>query len=148
VDDPASLAELFRRHGLKVTPQRQCIFQILHANPTHPTAEAIYAAARARMPTISLKTVYETLHGLAALDQIHQLDLGTGSSRFDPLVHPHHHLVCTSCGRVENVDIDLDAMSLTAAQRQGFVIRHAEIILHGVCPECRARNGGEKDPDG
>jgi Fur family peroxide stress response transcriptional regulator len=67
----------------------------------HSTAEAIYGIAQGRMTTISLKTVYETLHSLAALGQIQQLDQGSWSTRFGPHVHHHHHLVCSSCGRIE-----------------------------------------------
>jgi Fur family ferric uptake transcriptional regulator len=142
VEDPDTLTALFRRHGLKVTPQRQCIFEILYANPAHFTAEAIYSIAQGRMPTISLKTVYETLHSLAALGQIRQIDLGTRSTRFDPDVHRHHHLVCSSCSRIENVDLDLGPFALNAAQRHGFVLGHTEVIFRGLCPDCVARDGG------
>jgi Fe2+ or Zn2+ uptake regulation protein len=140
VEDPDTLTALFRRHSLKVTPQRQCIFEILHAKPAHFTAEAIYDIAKGRMPTISLKTVYETLHSLAALGQIQQIELGTRSSRFDPDVHHHHHLVCSSCGRIENVDLDLGAVALNAAERQGFVLVHTEVVFRGLCPNCVAGN--------
>jgi Fe2+ or Zn2+ uptake regulation protein len=140
VDDPDTVTALFRRHGLKITPQRQCIFEILDANPTHSTAEAIYGLAKGRMPTISLKTVYETLHSLADLGQIQQIDLGTRSTRFDPDVHHHHHLVCSSCGRIENVDLDLGPLALSAAERHGFVLSHTEVIFRGLCPNCVARD--------
>jgi Fe2+ or Zn2+ uptake regulation protein len=146
VEDPDTLTALFRRHGLKVTRQRQCVFEILFANPGHSTAEAIYAIAKGRMPTISLKTVYEILHSLAALGQIHQLDLGTGSTRFDPDVHHHHHLVCSSCCRIENVDLDLGLLALTAAERHGFLLSHTELIVRGLCPDCVARDLGGDCP--
>ena len=81
---PDELTELFRAQGLKVTPQRQCIFRILHDNQPHPTAEAVYAAVGQEMPTISLRTVYQTLNDLAAMGELVALDLGTGSTRFDP----------------------------------------------------------------
>ena len=59
------------------------------------------------METISLKTVYQTLHDLAELGEIAALDLGTGMTRFDPNVdHPHHHLVCRQCGRVRDLVAD------------------------------------------
>jgi Fe2+ or Zn2+ uptake regulation protein len=136
VEDPDTLTALYRRHGLKVTRQRQCIFRILYANPAHSTAEAIYVLARKRMPTISLKTVYETLHSLAALGEIQQIDVGTGSTRFDPDVHRHHHLVCSKCGRIENIDLDLGLLALTAAERHGFMLSHTEVIFRGLCPDC------------
>jgi Fur family transcriptional regulator, stress-responsive regulator len=140
VEDPDTLSALFRGDGRKVTPQRRCIFEILYANTGHSTAEAIYAIAKVRMPTISLKTVYETLHSLAALGQIQQLDLGTRSTRFDPDVHHHHHLVCSSCGRIEDVNPDLGPLTLSAADRHGFVLGHTEIIFRGLCPKCVTRD--------
>jgi Fe2+ or Zn2+ uptake regulation protein len=140
VEDPDTLTALFRRDGLKVTPQRQCIFEILHANPAHFTAETIHGIAKGRMPTISLKTVYETLHSLAALGQIQQLDLGTKSTRFDPDVHHHHHVVCSSCGQIEDVDLDLGPLTLSAAERHGFVLGPPEVIFRGLCPKCVAGN--------
>ncbi|HEY5154597.1 MAG TPA: transcriptional repressor, partial [Acidimicrobiales bacterium] len=63
---PAELTHAFRAQGLKVTPQRQRIFTVLYDNPEHPTAEAVYASVSADMPTISLRTVYQTLNDLAA----------------------------------------------------------------------------------
>ena len=126
--------------GLKVTPQRQCIFEVLHANPTHATAEEIYAIAKRRMPTMSLKTVYETLHSLAALGQVRQIDLGARSSLFDPDVHHHDHLVCSSCGRIEDVDLDVAGIAQGAAEGHGFVIGQTEVIVRGLCPDCVARD--------
>ncbi len=140
MEDPDTLTALFRRHGLKVTRQRQCIFEILYANPAHSTAEAIYVIAKGRVPTISLKTVYEILHSLAALGQIHQLDLGTGSTRFDPDIHHHHHLVCSRCGRIENVDLDLGLLAFAAAERHGFMPGQAEVVFRGLCPDCVVRD--------
>ena len=52
------------------------------------------------METISLKTVYQTLNELAALGEVAALDVGTGTTRFDPNVEEcHHHLVCSLAGR-------------------------------------------------
>ena len=95
------LTNRFRARGLRVTPQRQVILRLLSDNVEHPTVEALYESARAEMPTISLKTVYQTVHDLEAIGAVRLLDLGTGSVRVDPNVEDdHHHLVCTRCGEV------------------------------------------------
>ena len=95
------LTTLFRERGLRVTPQRQVIFRLLHGDDANPTVESLYERAAAEMPTMSLKTVYQTVHDLEALGEVDVLDLGTGLVRVDPNVeHEHHHLVCTSCCRV------------------------------------------------
>src|SRR6476619_8299647 len=107
------LTDLFRERGLRVTPQRQMIFGLLQANDSHPTVEALYERARHEMPTISLKTVYQTVHDLEALGEVNVLDLGTGSLRVDPNVEDdHHHLVCTSCGRVRALPLEFTGLQV------------------------------------
>ncbi len=134
---PEELTDLFRARGLKVTPQRQCIFRVLHGNATHPTADAVYAAAAADMPTISLKTVYSTLNDLAAMGEIALLDLGTGSGRFDPNVESaHHHLVCDRCGKVRDLHADFGALRVPVDQAQGFTVGAAEVVFRGLCRDC------------
>ncbi len=131
------MIELFRSRGLKVTPQRVCIFELLHDSRVHPTAEAIHLQATARMPTMSLKTVYQTLNDLARMGELSQLDLGTGSSRFDPDVTPHHHLVCTSCGKIRDLHADFDGLALEATDAQGFVVGAADVVFRGTCTDCQ-----------
>src|SRR3990172_6679060 len=117
------LTARFRAQGLRVTPQRQAIFRLLQANAEHPTVEALYESARSDMPTISLKTVYQTVHDLEALSEVALLDVGTGSVRADPNVeHAHDHLVCTRCGKVRDVLIDVGALRVPARERRGFTV--------------------------
>jgi Fe2+ or Zn2+ uptake regulation protein len=133
---PDELTSLFRARGFKVTPQRQCIFRILHGSEVHPTAESVYAAASTEMPTISLRTVYQTLNDLTAMGEINHLDLGTGSSRFDPNVDPHHHLVCTQCGKVRDLYLEVGDMTVPAGATDGFTVASTEIVVRGTCADC------------
>ena len=139
VKTPDELTEAFRARGLKVTPQRQCIFRILHHHRGHPTAESVYAEASAEMPTISLRTVYQTLNDLAAMGELAQLELGTGSSRFDPTLEPHHHLVCVDCGDVRPFeDPQLERVLEGTATRSDYTVEGHDVVLKGRCPDCRA----------
>ena len=137
---PAELTALFRARGLKVTPQRQAIFRVLHGEEHHPTAEAVYATVSAEMPTISLRTVYQTLHDLSEMGEILELDLGTGSARFDPNVDAHHHLVCERCGSVRDVYVDADSLRVAPREQHGFDITATEVVFRGRCPACRDRD--------
>ena len=137
VRSPTELTERFRSRGLKVTPQRQAIFRILHDATTHPTAESVYAAASAEMPTISLRTVYQTLNDLAAMGEVQQLDLGTGAALFDPNTEAHHHLVCDRCGKVVDVVAPAAGVQLPRSQRHGFAVDRTEIVFRGTCADCR-----------
>jgi Fe2+ or Zn2+ uptake regulation protein len=140
------MSELFHRHGLKVTPQRELIFQLLWRADQHPTADSVYAEARTRMPTMSLRTVYQTLNDLAAMGEITALHLGTGSTRFDPDTEIHHHLVCVICGKVRDVHADASSLAVPAAERAGFQVGAAEVVFRGFCDECytpRASNASQ-----
>lgn len=131
------MTDLFRRRGLKVTPQRELLFELLWDSDHHPSADSLYAEARGRMPTMSLRTVYQTLNDLAAMGELHQLDLGTGAARFDPNVDVHHHLVCTGCGRVRDLYADYSAISVPAGAGGGFAVGEAEVVFRGLCEACQ-----------
>jgi Fe2+ or Zn2+ uptake regulation protein len=131
------LTDLFREQGLRVTPQRQMIFGLLQANDSHPTVESLYERARSEMPTMSLKTVYQTVHDLAALGEVDVLDLGTGSLRVDPNVEDdHHHLVCSSCGRVRDLPVEFDGLRVPGRYRRDFTVDAVQVIFRGHCDDC------------
>jgi Fe2+ or Zn2+ uptake regulation protein len=133
------LTALFRTQGLRVTPQRQAIFRLLEGNDRHPTVDSLYDAARTDMPTISLKTVYQTVHDLEALGQVALLDVGTGSVRVDPNVEVrHHHRVCSVCGLVNDVPVAA-VPTLPARYRRDFRVRTVEVIFRGICGQCSER---------
>lgn len=133
---PDELTERFRSQGLKVTPQRRRVFEVLHDNHHHPSAEAVFDAVRVDMPTISLRTVYQTLHDLADMGELTQFDVGTGSTRFDPNLDAHHHLVCERCGQVLDVHADFEPAAVPRAGAEGFQITSTEIVFRGVCAQC------------
>jgi Fe2+ or Zn2+ uptake regulation protein len=131
------LTQLFRDRGRKVTAQRQCIFRALQDDVTHPSADAVYARVRGQMETISLKTVYQTLNELAALGEVDALDLGTGTTRFDPNVEvPHHHLVCSRCGKVRDLHADFSYLTVPRGSEEGFDLGSAEVVFRGTCADC------------
>jgi Fe2+ or Zn2+ uptake regulation protein len=113
----------------------------LHGDVSHPTVESLYEQARVEMPTISLKTVYQTVHDLADLGEVDLLDLGTGSLRVDPNVEDdHHHLVCTRCGRVRDVPVEFDGLRLPRRHRRDFTVDSVEVIFRGRCDDCSFPN--------
>ena len=146
VRSPEELAELFRSTGRKVTAQRLCIFRALQGNETHPSAETVHATVSKEMETISLKTVYQTLHDLAELGEINSLDVGTGMTRFDPNVgDTHHHLVCRRCGNVRDLVVSFPELRIPRGAELGFDVGSAEIVFRGLCPSCR--EAGERPVD-
>ncbi len=135
---PDELSDLFRASGRKVTPQRRRIFELLEGNSSHPTAESIYLELVKDMPTVSLKTVYMTLKELEEMGEVQCLDLGMGSSRFDPNVDgEHHHLVCVSCGKVRDFQLSQNWDLKLQVPDEMFSVSKAEIVFRGTCATCR-----------
>ncbi len=133
------LTDRFRDEGLRVTPQRQCIFRHLSGDDSHPTVEALHERVRAEMPTVSLKTVYQTVHDLADMGEVELIDLGTGTQRVDPNVEEaHHHLVCVRCGMIRDVPVPENSPRLPARERRGFSIDNIEVNYRGLCDACVA----------
>lgn len=134
---PTELTSEFRRSGLKVTPQRQLLFRLLHGNVTHPTAEALYETASDLMPGISLRTVYQTLNDLCTMGELRSVSLPGSPTRFDPNVGEHHHAVCEGCGEVR--DVYVDSLDLDRVHGyEGFVATSASIVFGGRCEVCSA----------
>jgi len=133
VRSPAELTQAFRQTGLKVTPQRQLLFGLLHGNTSHPSADVLFALASEAMPGISLRTVYQTLNDLAAMGELQSIDFGTGSARFDPNVTDHQHAVCNECGAVHDVRV---SRAPKMSGLEGFDIHDAHIVYRGICADC------------
>ena len=128
--------EVLRERGLKITPQRLAVHRAVAESVGHPNAEEIWATVRTELPNISLRTVYEVLHTLADLGEIREVDLATGSSRFDPTTSDHHHLVCTRCGAVADVFLDGPPVEVPTVQQQGYTVETYEIAFRGLCEGC------------
>ena len=137
MDSPAEVMHRFRERGLKVTPQREAVVRALAGNGAHPTAESVHAAVTADMPNVSLRTVYQVLSDLAEMGEVQVLDLGTGAARFDPNVDPHHHLVCTRCGKVRDLYASFGQVRVPSGAEQGFAVDSAEVVFRGRCESCR-----------
>ena len=88
------------------------------------------------MPTISLRTVYQTLNDFASMGELAHVRLGTGSARFDPNLGCHQHLVCDGCGAVHDVEVDFTDVRLPRGKAHGFRVSRTEIVFRGLCPAC------------
>lgn len=135
---PSELTTKFRAAGLKITPQRALMFKLLHGNTSHPSADAIYEEAQRVMPSISLRTVYQTLNDLVAMGEIDQIDLGTGATRFDPKTEGHHHFICDECSSIH--DVQVDTAAAISVEDSVHRVRTAEVVFRGMCASC-ARKG-------
>jgi len=133
--------ELFRRHALRCTKQRQVIFSALTATTSHPTAEELLSLVRSGEPGLSLATVYNTLEALTSCGLARRLPShsGNGPCRYDADVSQHIHIT-TADGRVLDVPEDLAArlpqpfpsdVSAELERRLGVRITRVHVELFG-----------------
>ncbi len=131
------LKEALRLAGVKLTHQRLEICREIAEADDHPDAETVYAGVRERIPTVSLDTVYRTLHLLLDLGLIEMLGASRESMRFDGNTAPHHHFMCEKCGRVYDFQSDeLDRLIVPADVTALGTVRRIQVDLKGICHNC------------
>jgi Fur family peroxide stress response transcriptional regulator len=133
-----------RKSGVKLTHQRLEIFREVASSMEHPDAETVFRAVQARMPTVSLDTVYRTLWMLNDLGLITTLGPRRGSVRFDGNIVHHHHYICVRCGLTRDFEsAEFNVLRIpNAVKRFGRVIAtHVEV--RGMCTGCAKAEAGE-----
>ncbi len=132
-----------RSASIRVTPQRIEIFREVAGRLDHPDAEAVLRGVRARMPSVSLDTVYRTLTLFREVGLVAARRPRRDSVRFDGRLDSHHHYVCTRCGKTW----DLDAGAVRVRHEPDAcgalgTVDEARVEVRGVCRACS--EGGAK----
>src|SRR5919106_5551263 len=126
----AALAVALRERGQRVTSQRLVIHRALRELDRPAPAEEVLLAVSDRLPGVSLPTVYATLDLFEELGIVRRVSAGGGPALYDPRADSHHHLVCLVCGRVEDLDGEVDlGPAMRAARRRSFSPRDAELVI-------------------
>ena len=124
-------------HELGLTKQREVVLQVIRAADEHLTANEVFAGARELLPSISFATVYNSLRYLKEAGHIAEIQFGNGASRFDRMTTRHDHAICTRCGKLVDIEMDLPDELLTRATRVSkFKPESIEVTLRGLCPDC------------
>ena len=132
-----------KEKGYKLTPQRRAIVDIIiKMEGKHLTAEELYDLVKIECPEIGLATVYRTVQLLEELGVVSRLDLNDGCNRYE-LVHEdenhqHHHLICTNCGKVIEVEEDLlEGLEEDIESKYKFLIKNHSLKFYGICDDCK-----------
>lgn len=122
---------------LGLTKQREVVLQVIRNAHEHLTANEVFTAAKGLLPTISFATVYNSLRYLKDAGHIAEITFGNGASRYDRMTHRHDHAICTECGKLVDIEMEVPADILKKAARQSkFEPETLEFTLRGKCPEC------------
>lgn len=128
---------VLKKHGLKATAARSAVLHVLAKTKTPLSVQAVVEKLKG---TADQATVYRALEAFVEKGMARQVELGRGHATFElEGTGHHHHLVCTECGAVEDVEeCDADAFAKQAlinSKKFSRVSRHS-LELFGTCREC------------
>ena len=136
-----------RAAGLKVTAPRLAVIEAFPAEPGHLSADDIYARVTTTLPSTSLQAVYGVLTAFVAAGLLRKIEPAGSAALYEKRIGDnHHHLVCTSCNAVTDVDCVIgEAPCLTPSSTNGFAIHSAEVTFWGLCAECQSTGASRAD---
>ncbi len=138
MQSPEKLIDLYRQKGMRITPQRRLIFEILSGDGSHPTVDELYQSVRSHMPEVSRSTVYNTVNELVALGELEIVEnTREGGTRYDPETSPHHHMYCRSCQKLIDLLHDDEPLTLAPENVSGFKVERIQVTFYGICPDCQ-----------
>src|SRR3954469_7888602 len=137
------LERMLRGVSLRITRPRVAGLAAVHEHP-HTDTHAIIDRVRGELGGVSQQAVYDVLQALTDPRLLRRIQPPGSVARYESRVGDnHHHVVCRSCGAIEDVDCAVGtAPCLTPFDDHGFVIDEAEVIYRGVCPDCLTRGKG------
>ncbi|GIO13810.1 transcriptional repressor [Cohnella xylanilytica] len=127
------------RQGL--TAPRRLILDIVSESHDHPTASDVIDRLKSQGHSVAYATVYNSLRYLTEQGLIRELKLEGDASRYDSRTEDHQHIVCTSCGKVDEVMTESPKEWLRRIEAEtGYSITEEQLLFKGVCAECRTSN--------
>ena len=135
------------RHGLKLTSERQALFDELFARHEHMEADELLVRLRTKHKKISRATIYRTLDLLVDSGIVGRVRIGETGYRYERLrAGEHHdHLICNECGRViEFFEPAIEDLQDQVCERYGFLALSHSHQMRGICRQCRPRAAREQ----
>jgi Fur family transcriptional regulator, ferric uptake regulator len=130
--------------GHKSTRQRSLILDIIRENTgTHLSADGIYTLIKQKDEHVGIATVYRNIKLMEEEGILLKAHLGENATAYYEIcacgeAHTHHHLICTQCGKVDDVAQDLlDTIEGIISETKGFTIVNHRLNFYGICAECK-----------
>lgn len=138
LDAIMSCLKTLKAKGLKLTPQRRLIVDIIHDAASHLTAEDIIDGVQKKMPGVNKSTIYRTLDLLEESGCVYKSETHDQSIYHHAEEGHHHHLVCHICGKTIECQENLfSSIEKTLAKNYNFQVNFKHMVLSGLCADCR-----------
>lgn len=122
----------------RLTRQRAAVLRVLQADGGHLDAEDIHERAREELPSLGLATIYRTLELLRDLGLVQVVQFPGTAARYEARLDKHHHLLCTRCHRLSDVEAPaLATLVGSIAEGMGFQPTDFKLLVSGLCHRCR-----------
>ncbi|MDO9352998.1 MAG: Fur family transcriptional regulator [Solirubrobacteraceae bacterium] len=133
------LEGVLRGAELRVTRPRLAVLAAVH-RLAHADTATITEHVRREAGDVSSQAVYDVLHAFTAAGLVRRIQPEGSVARYEARVGDnHHHLICRTCGAIEDVDCAVGhAPCLAVDDDHGYVIDEAEVVYWGTCPMCTA----------
>ncbi|WP_127794695.1 Fur family transcriptional regulator [Agromyces sp. LHK192] len=134
----AQPGERLRAAGLKVTAPRVAVLHAVHDG--HLDAETVHERVVSEQPGVSLQSIYNVLGALTDAGLLRRIEPAGSPALYENRIGDnHHHVVCTRCRAVADVDCVVgQPPCLAPSEANGFAIHTAEVTFWGLCGECRS----------
>jgi Fur family ferric uptake transcriptional regulator len=133
-------AALIRRHGYRLTLQRQLILEAIAQSGDHVTPEAVYRWVAARAPEVNRATVYRNLDFLCDRRLVVAAHIGRETVYELAGPEPHHHLICRECSVTATLpNAAVQGFFREIHQAHAFSVDMDHLTLFGLCADCRAQ---------
>ena len=134
--DEWTFREICRKNGWRLTRQRLAVYSFISGNRTHPGVDEVLAGVRPSVPALTRESVFRILCEFAEAGLVARLD-HLSQARFDSCTKTHGHFICSSCGRI--VDIDLPDGFRPVPPPKGATVSACELRMTGLCGNCRRK---------
>lgn len=136
--DKDNFRERCRGAGLALTHQREVIYRAVMGSHTHPSPEFIYEQVKREIPSISLGTVYKNIKTFVDAGLLREVSPHHGTLRLEPNLHAHHHLVCTKCKGIVDIELaEVEPVHWRRRPPKGFRVDRYSVEFYGLCSNCR-----------
>ncbi len=129
---------VLKENGIRVTPQRLGVYDVLCSENKHLTVEEIYRKIKVKFPAISLATVYTILELYARKNLVREIRITFDKSCFDGRMDSHHHFLCKKCAKIFDIDLQ-PCPALKRSEVNGHLIQELQGYFYGICRDCRGR---------
>jgi len=127
---------LLKEYDLKVTPQRVAIVEELYSKG-HMNIDELYKSLLKKFPSISLATIYKNVNAMLEKVFLNEVKIPEAKSVYELVKEKHSHMVCKSCGMIEDITIDTSLLQSSFNKKTDFKIENTEVIFSGICSSCQ-----------